>query len=682
MSVRDAVRSAVAATFKNERMLGAPGGVVPFVLSPYLGQVATRSMFPNAVSGTNNSIMTRSAHIAAQAMTTAPQIGFPGFYTTGAGVDTVTTAVSLTYTASIEYPAGTFTQVTWSAAASQATTAVIPFSTLKWTGLSDTGVALAAQIPAGATYWIRNYCVTPGATGAGLVTTTALTSTRWSAAGEASVIVAGAGTDLTMSGTVTDGGSGSFVYPCCIVQTTSAPTFGVVGDSREIGSTSSGTAVDANGNMGQITRSLGAGYGYINVGIGGTQNSQFNATGDARAYFVNTFCSHVINGFGINDIRSAGGNRTAAQLQGDFFITGKRFPGKTLVACTLAPATTGTFATTAGQTADGNAAARQTFNTWVKTAPTPYKLAIDISSQTQDATLTDVWIANATADGLHSTQTNYDTIVSSAIINPAAIGATAPVAQFSLLSLGVSKTPIWMDFGNPAVSPPTVPAGVNAAGSRASFSQAGVAYGAASFNGGPGYVFNGTTSDLLGDASVCKPYTNGLAGVTIACLFSLTSNPSGTRSMFGATISGSNNERAYIQIDVNGKPGIIWRRLDADAATSAFSATPLTTGAPALLTAVFDPVGNAATLWVNGVQVATGVFLSTGNFSAANSNNLALCTLNSLFTAIVGREFCVFDSALSTANRQKVEGDLAWRNGLAAALLPLGHPYINAAPTS
>ena len=121
MSLKPAVRSPlrpVALTALERALLasGVAGG-----LAPYLGQVATRSYVPNVISGGSNYIMSRTAHTAAQAITSL-QVAFPGFACSGTnGVEAATAAANV-YTASIEYPANTFTQVTWSASASTTAT--------------------------------------------------------------------------------------------------------------------------------------------------------------------------------------------------------------------------------------------------------------------------------------------------------------------------------------------------------------------------------------------------------------------------------------------------------------------------------------------------------------------------------------------------------------------------------
>ena len=134
-------------------------------------------------------------------------------------------------------------------------------------------------------------------------------------------------------------------------------------------------------------------------------------------------------------------------------------------------------------------------------------------------------------------------------------------------------------------------------------------------------------------------------------------------------------------LDTARKPGIHWRRLDADTVRTAFSAAALAVNTPTLLVAVFDPTNNATELFVNGVSVASGTYATAGSIEATNSNNVAIGVLSGFgYIAMVGREFDSIGAALTAPQRQKLEGDIAWRAGLAASVLPADHPYRSAAP--
>lgn len=643
-----------------------------YVLASYLGQVATRSYPANSPSGVDINAMSRTAHVAAVAITSL-QVKFPAWYS--GGTDTLITG-GLTYTASIEYPAGTFTQVTWASSASVATTGGVSVDT----GLSD---AATVSIPKGSVFWVRNFCKTTGGTTTGIPFSAFVNSPRWVAQGEACNNSGSVLTDQTMSGTVTDTGNGFYIFPLCIVAQTTAATFLVIGDSRSLGTTSAtNTGPDANGCQGQITPSIGAANGWINMSVGGSEATQYTTGGTYRTA-MQQYCSHVVNGYGINDITTVGAGRPAARVQGDLFIAGKRFPGKTLFLCTISPRTMSTdgWITTTNQTPDANFAVRDTVNAWAKTVPFPYRAAIDINAQT--SVLTDLWPApGATGDGLHGSSQAYTGIVSSGIINPATMGNTAPIPQFSKLSLAVNLPVQWVDTTNIAVSPQTSGT-ILSAGSPYTFA-GGYTFSATTFNGGPCYTFNGTSQSILAnDTGFSKPFTNGLAGYTVAMLVQFAAFPASTKDYFVVAVNGSNLERAGLTVSSTGLLGMVFRRLDADAATNAASSSAISLSTPTLVVGVFNPTAGTATLFVNGTQVATGSYLSTGSFSATNANSIIVGGGNGVFCALTLREGPdQFDSALSTANRQKVEGEIAWYHGVNAIVLSPGHPYYNLPPTS
>ena len=110
-----------------------------------------------------------------------------------------------------------------------------------------------------------------------------------------------------------------------------------------------------------------------------------------------------------------------------------------------------------------------------------------------------------------------------------------------------------------------------------------------------------------------------------------------------------------------------------------------------MLNARFSTTGT--TLFSNGTAVtlnlATSGTATSTNFAPSAlgytiDNILSIGAVRSSGTfqispAIKFAKFVVVPSALSTADRQRMEGWMAWESGLAASL-PTGHPYKNAAP--
>jgi len=80
-------------------------------------------------------------------------------------------------------------------------------------------------------------------------------------------------------------------------------------------------------------------------------------------------------------------------------------------------------------------------------------------------------------------------------------------------------------------------------------------------------------------------------------------------------------------------------------------------------------------LYLNGSADGTGQADESNLFS---DSLIGKDQYNSYFDGNIG-EILVFDSALSDANRQKVEGYLAWKWGMEGDL-PTGHPYKSSPP--
>ena len=162
-------------------------------LAAYEGSVASRARITPIVTAdtTNKYMMSRSPHIATENLTSIKPV-FGNFTTDGSGHDAGVGAASA-ITASVEYPAGTFSQVLFSGSATGS--------------IADINILFAdyttVSIPSGATFWIRSF----------IHNTAGLFYNPWqnSFLGEAVALSATVISDQTMGGTVTN--SGSFSYP-------------------------------------------------------------------------------------------------------------------------------------------------------------------------------------------------------------------------------------------------------------------------------------------------------------------------------------------------------------------------------------------------------------------------------------------------------------------------------------
>lgn len=128
------------------------------------------------------------------------------------------------------------------------------------------------------------------------------------------------------------------------------------------------------------------------------------------------------------------------------------------------------------------------------------------------------------------------------------------------------------------------------------------------------------------------------------------------------------------------------RRLDTDSFAVAESSTTRTSASGVGIIEVgnADYANARANHFTNGTQDATNVIFQTaGNTDNTTARAASLFAINStsnqLFSGCQISEVLMFNSTLSTTDRQKLEGYLAHKWGIAANL-PSDHPYKTAAP--
>jgi hypothetical protein len=214
----------------------------------YTGLVATRGRVATNFNGTNKQIMSRTFHVARDTLSSIRLV--LGNWYALSNTSPVTEAGSgaaATFTASIEYPSGTFTQVLFSGSA---TGNVSDGATL----VSD---ATAVNIPIGATFWVRNFFQSTG----GILFTNVMFS---GATTDAAAYNTSGVTDQTMSGTITNRTSGIANPPIAVIGLTRKKSYLLISDSRGYGV---GDTPDATGDTGFLARPIGPNYAYINAGV-------------------------------------------------------------------------------------------------------------------------------------------------------------------------------------------------------------------------------------------------------------------------------------------------------------------------------------------------------------------------------------------------------------------------------
>lgn len=631
--------------------------------TPYLGIVASRSHSPNYVTTSQNQVMSSVGFDWAETVASV-QLLIPTFYCPS-GTDLIA-AGSVTYHASIEYPLGTFTEVRWGGN----TTVTVTGGTSIDTGLSD---ALTVNAVRGER--AKFHCYATVASGGGIAMFQAAESAgRWTSGGDASILAASGVTDQVMSGGVTHGGNPTFIFPVIVAMTT-RKTIAAIGDSTTMGSGM--TALAANGQNGEVAIFFGKDYGVLNLSVGGTQLGDFNTSSPCRHRLAQLYCTHIINHYQKNDFRVPN-SKSAARMIKEWQNFPLGFSNKVVMSSTVGP-----VSTSSNTVPDANNAARNTLNAAIVAGHARYSgAAFDLGGFMESGGLgaTGLWKSGYSTDGLHSNDTGQAALLASGTIDPAAAVGRGPAAlTYSPVAISTSKVSMLFDIGSLF---DLSTGGQSSVYSRHSFNPAGSpVLSSTSFSGAPGVTFNGTSQGMFGDGTYAAGLTNGAPAVTIAATFFPTSTPAGDRPLFAFATNNASNDRAGIYVSAANKVVLKYRRLDADSVTSITSTATVPNNTPSLIVAVFNPTSNSVSLFINGVADVTGTFASSGNFSATNSAAANIAAFNTLLASVLNALFAA-DKAVTTDERQKLEGFLAHNAGLAASLLPVGHPYLAAPPVA
>lgn len=208
------------------------------------------------------------------------------------------------------------------------------------------------------------------------------------------------------------------------------------------------------------------------------------------------------------------------------------------------------------------------------------------------------------------------------------------------------------------------------------------AYSASNLNGKPGLVFDGS-NDILGAGSTAL--LRNVSGCSVFVVFRYTTVPTVARIPF-AILSNSGNARLQVASNLTvGKHQILGRRLDADPFQAAATSSQNIVADTAIIQAgVITYSAATAAQWINGVlDGQNAAFQTAGNTQDTNSLGVFVGAGNASITSPANCSFnecLIIHSALSTADRERMEGYLAWKWGLQASL-PADHPYKTLPPT-
>ena len=351
-----------------------------------LGIVGTKGAAPAASIASAINYMLRTASFATDNLRSF-KVAWANWY---ANEQVPANASVLTISASIEYPAGTFTQIKFGGAVS---------------GSAPAGTTLFSDfinlnIPNGAQFWVR-YFMSTSATlcyaGAGVPNVTL---------GEA---CSQGGTNQTMGGIVPN--NANLLLPFLgIFGPTKKRSIVIIGDSRQAGFDDNFLA--ANGAYGEMPTGLNQ-YGWINLGISGAQGSQYlSSAGPLRAQIIG-FCTDLVNAYGVNDIFIGGASNAALKATQTSIAT--LYPTKRSFLTTIDPETNSTdnWATLVNQTVHAQEAVRVAYNTDVRAGTVPgYIGSFDCAAVSESSLNSGKWKVDGTAnkytlDGVHQSPFCY-----------------------------------------------------------------------------------------------------------------------------------------------------------------------------------------------------------------------------------------------------------------------------------
>jgi hypothetical protein len=294
--------------------------------APYVGVTATRGRVAYGTLGANSWTMSQTMHWARDTMVN-PTVIFGNFYTNNASGE-VTTGVG-TLGASICY--GTKANCATGAnytlcGASRANATAVGLNTIACPGIT---------IPDNAQFWVR--MLQANATGSVFTQISPQSLPDQDASPDCWTSGTGTSTDMLTSGTYAANQCGAYtVFPLGIAAPTVRPTVILIGDSKIQGGVD--YATDVSGDIGNVARSIGPSFGYSNLGMGASLAAQYIA--NARTYrdsFINTYFSHYITNYCINDLATA---TTAAQCAASRASIAALYPTLVGIGTTTEPSTT------------------------------------------------------------------------------------------------------------------------------------------------------------------------------------------------------------------------------------------------------------------------------------------------------------------------------------------------------
>lgn len=261
---------------------------MPALVASYTGPVANHTEIAQGVlaAGTATQAMSRTHHKATENIT-ALAVRFPNYQVQNNSTETeIGPGGAATITASVEYPSGTCTAITFSAAA-QGSIANNGFL------VSD---SLTLTIPTGADFWVRSYRTNA----AGIIYNGTSEPPPDGNNGETMTYgVSGVADQTTTCGAVTATAANSVYYPEAIVGPTKQKSYCLMGDSRNKGYNDAYS--DSYDRIGELDRWVGANYSTLSMAAGG-DSAQFYIASHTNRQSLLGYCTGMIVEYMSNDV--------------------------------------------------------------------------------------------------------------------------------------------------------------------------------------------------------------------------------------------------------------------------------------------------------------------------------------------------------------------------------------------
>lgn len=382
------------------RSMHNPASFANAYKAPYIGQVVTRTKFPDTALTTgsfssNNRTMfyTRDTIHSISVVWTGKYIDATGIEQNGPGNYTINNAY-------IEYPLGTCTPLLFSGSAS---------------GTVPSNGDLQGDL---------NIYIPKGVLGAVRIWAAALTTFTYNDSANGPVINAslGDGADFNASNegatcSAVSAGATSTIFPVAIIGKTRLPSIMFVGDSRASGLKDSFNGT--SGDIGNLARTIGPQFAYANFGRSAAQANNFAAGVQTT---LQKYFTHIIQERGGADIDAGG--QSAAQTVTAIASIYQLFPGKPIFQSTFEPTTTSTdgWITTTNQAFNTGNSAFLTINGNFRGMTNSPRGIIDVTNVLANTRANGLWAFGSgptawTGDGLHCIQVGCIAIVSGKVIN-------------------------------------------------------------------------------------------------------------------------------------------------------------------------------------------------------------------------------------------------------------------------